>query len=448
MNEVGRRAKPIALALLERLAGPALTAPLPWRAILAELTPGHPPHRGEEPRRAGRRRAALARTLLDGERRGDGAGHAPGGAPPLPGRPPARRAAAAGRARGRAAPRSPCWPRRRRRRRRRPPAALPRHRDHRARRRHRHLRLPGRRRLLRRRRVRGAAVLHARPRRGAGAARRPRGAVPAVRRRRRPTTGPASTCRCSRRASCSAAAACPTTSSTWTCSAAARAALERAPRRLPARRRSSSTCSALLARRRPAGRADPARLLRVPARASGRTSCRACSSTTAHDILSLVALIGWFAARWPRAPTPSSIRKSWPASAGCWEPRTRSGASACYRAGARRRPAGALRASACCCGSPGREKRARAGTRRARSGRRRPARPAGSTRGRGRSWPRSTSIAAAISRRRSRSWSRPWRSPGATGASARVLAAFEHRLDRLGRRLERVVAVSGARQPA
>jgi hypothetical protein len=33
-------------------------------------------------------------------------------------------------------------------------------------------------------------------------------------------------------------------------------------------------------------------------------------------------------------------------------------------------------------------------------------------------------------------------------ASARVLAAFEHRLERLGRRLERVAGLRGARQPA
>jgi hypothetical protein len=33
-------------------------------------------------------------------------------------------------------------------------------------------------------------------------------------------------------------------------------------------------------------------------------------------------------------------------------------------------------------------------------------------------------------------------------ASDRVLAAFEHRLERLGRRLERVAGFNGARQPA
>jgi hypothetical protein len=33
-------------------------------------------------------------------------------------------------------------------------------------------------------------------------------------------------------------------------------------------------------------------------------------------------------------------------------------------------------------------------------------------------------------------------------ASARVQASFEHRLERLGRRLDRLAGLSGARQPA
>jgi uncharacterized protein YprB with RNaseH-like and TPR domain len=125
-----------------------------------------------------------------------------------------------------------------------------------------------------------------------------------------------------------------------------------------------------------------------------------------HDILSLAALTGWSRTRWRGRRTPSSIRKRWPASAGCSRARTRSGAwpaTAWRSTRACRRP----RASACYCGSPIARSGWRAGTRHACSGRRRPAHPASSTRGRGRRSPRSTSIAGAISRRRSRSWSRP-----------------------------------------
>ena len=200
VNEVGRRAKPTALALLRRADRLRRDAE-PRRA-----SPGHPPHRRRARPPAAGRRARWSRSstasCVD-----TGAGHDPRRAPRLPARsPPWRRAArrchrgAARDARARGADR--------RELRRRRAAALPRHRDHRAGRRHRHVRVPG---------GRGAGST-ATPSRCAQYFMRDFDEEPALlaaleplfgalRRASSRTTAPASTCRCSRRASCSAAAA-------------------------------------------------------------------------------------------------------------------------------------------------------------------------------------------------------------------------------------------------
>ena len=166
-------------------------------------------------------------------------------------------------------------------------------------------------------------------------------------------------------------------------------------------------------RRRPAGRADPHRVLRVPApQAAGRAAARVRAQPARHPLARRAHRLGRGrgGARAASRARSGSAGRARPDARGA---RTRSGAwrAIAWRStSVCRRP----RASACCCGSRIARSGWRAGTRRARSGRRRPTRPASSTRGRGRRSPRSTSIAAAISRRRSRWWSRPWRSPGGT----------------------------------
>ena len=106
----------------------------------------------------------------------------------------------------------------------------------------------------------------------------------------------ASTCRCWRRASCSPAGAGRRRCRTSTCCARPGACgpAVLADCRLPTLERG---VLGLVREDDVPGRDDPARSTSTTCARAGRRRCGACSRTTAHDVLSLVALLGWFGAR-------------------------------------------------------------------------------------------------------------------------------------------------------
>ena len=118
-----------------------------------------------------------------------------------------------------------------------------------------------------------------------------------------PTTGPASTCRCSRRASCSAAAASRASVFHLDLLRPRAPALERAARRLPARHASSSTCCGFTRDDDLPGALIPTVYFEYLRRKRPDELPRVFEHNR-HDILSLAALTGWVADAVVRAPVP------------------------------------------------------------------------------------------------------------------------------------------------
>ena len=400
---------------------------------LDRASPGHPSHR----RRTGPRGRppTPVEQVVDGELLRHGPGHDLRRPPRLRARSP------------RMAPSRSAMPPRRRSRcsrarraidaelgRRRAPA-LPRHRDHRAGRRHRHLRVPGRRGLLRRRRASRCAqffmrdldeepALLAALGSAARALRRlrhlqrrrlrPAAARDALRARppplagRRLSPGPAS-----RRAPAVDATGSPTAG--W-------ATIEQRRARLRPRRR-------------PAGRADSRRSTSTICGASGRdTPARVRAQPPRHPVARRADRLGRGAVA--RAPgRRRRVRRSLAGSAACWEPRDAERGARLLPEGAGAGPAEPGRASGCWLRLAHREKRgARWDEARALWETAASATP--SILGRGRRWPRSTSIAprsvgGAGHRRRALDQAR------SIGAAPRVLDGFAYRLARIERRLNR-----------
>ena len=210
--------------------------------------------------------------------------------------------------------------------------ALPRHRDDRARRRHRHLRVP--RRHGARSRATGVVrdpALHARLRRRAGAAGGARAAARAgqrardVQRRRLRPAAAGDALRAG--APALAGRRCRTS----TCCARRAACGRRWLRRLPAgdaRARGARP----RARGRRAGRADPARSTSTScARAGPRRCARVFAHNRARRARRSSALLGWFGARAGR-PRARCGPRSWPGSGGSGSRWISSAALACYRA--------------------------------------------------------------------------------------------------------------------
>ena len=211
---------------------------------------------------------------------------------------------------------------------------------------------------------RGRAVLHARFRRGARPARRPRPAPGRRQRRWSPSTGRGSTCRCWRRASCSGAAVARR-SPTSICSPRP-GACGRPPSTTAAWPRSSATCSASTARTTSRGGRSRDRFFAY-LRDRQPGPCGRYSPTTATTCCRSVALLGWFTeAPGRRAP---GLRPAELAGLGrLWE-----------RVDAARAPPAIMRPSAagladrlptgCDCASPGGRSAAPAGRARALCGR-------------------------------------------------------------------------------
>ena len=224
------------------------------------------------------------------------------------------------------------------------------------------------------------------------------------------------------------------------------ACVERATRRLPPRHDRAARAR-LRAGRRSAGRADPGGVLRLPAAQATRERRRGSSSTTATTSSRSPRSPAGSRARWPARRCSTRTPRSWPGSAGSGSRPTWSGAS----------PAIAWRSSVACrapaanasaSGWPPWKSAARAGTTPALCG----PRPSRAPR---EFDPRPWEEIAKVHEHRRRDFAAALEVVEQAlalarrhRASARVLAAFEHRLDRLDRRIQMGARVAFVRAPA